>query len=583
MPYQLGMVPIAEVILVFAPHPDDEVFGCGGAILRHVAADVPVHVVIVSDGAYGAEGEKRPQIIAQRQAESRNAAVLLGYGEPEFWGLPDRGVHYGEALIQRMVVKIQAAGADLVYAPSLLEMHPDHRALAMCAIEAARRSQSRPVLALYEIGVPLSPNLLIDITELAERKMMAMQCFVSQNEKQRYDLDIAALNRYRTYTLPAEVTAAEAYVVLSAEDLANDPFRLYQSEHKRQRELGLALDVEDVPLVSVIIRSMDRPTLSEALDSVALQTYSNIEVLVVNAKGVGHSELGSWCGNFPLILEHSPDGCSLSRPKAANLGLENAKGNWLIFLDDDDLFDPDHIAGLIQALHQNPQIMAAYAGVRVEVEAGQVTTLFNSSYDQRKLFATNFIPIHALLFSRSLVVAGGARFDENMEIYEDWDFWLQLASQTDLLHVDNISAVYRAAQGNSGLSLAVNKNLQQQGRERVYDKWRLLWTGADVNGLTQYLFEQGMPGQDLLIKGLQQTINDQVNHIHSVEAVMLERGQHIVNLENHIHSVEAVIVNLENHIHAVEGELMKFKRSFYGKFIFSWSRLTCFWKKKSLP
>ena len=120
-----------------------------------------------------------------------------------------------------------------------------------------------------------------------------------------------------------------------------------------------------------------------------------------------------------MILEQSPDGCSLSRPKAANLGLENAKGNWLIFLDDDDLFDPDHIAGLIQALHQNPQIMAAYAGVRVEVEAGQVTTLFNSSYDQRKLFATNFIPIHALLFSRSLVVAGGARFDENMEIYED--------------------------------------------------------------------------------------------------------------------------------------------------------------------
>jgi LmbE family N-acetylglucosaminyl deacetylase len=93
----------------------------------------------------------------------------------------------------------------------------------MCVIEAVRRAPSRPLLALYEVGVPIAPNLLLDISDLAECKMAAMACFVSQNEKQRYDLGIAALNRYRTYTLSAEVTAAEAYIVVSAEKLANDP------------------------------------------------------------------------------------------------------------------------------------------------------------------------------------------------------------------------------------------------------------------------------------------------------------------------------------------------------------------------
>src|SRR5690606_1506550 len=111
---------------------------------------------------------------------------------------------------------------------------------------------------------------------MAVRKQDAMECFVSQLANQRYDLDIAALNRYRTYTLPATVTAAEAYVLTTGAELAADPLRLFESEHSRQHRLGLPLDSSDLPLVSVMIRSMNRPTLKRALDSIALQTWSNI-------------------------------------------------------------------------------------------------------------------------------------------------------------------------------------------------------------------------------------------------------------------------------------------------------------------
>jgi LmbE family N-acetylglucosaminyl deacetylase len=559
IPYQGTECIDASSIIVFAPHPDDEVFGCGGAIMRHVANAVPVYVVIVSDGAFGTEGDKKAEIVSKREAESQKAATLLGYGAPEFWRLPDRGIVYGETLIQRIMEIIQLSTADLIYAPSLLEMHPDHRALAMSVIEAVRRSPSKPQLALYEVGVPLHPNLLLDISDLADRKKLAMECFVSQNQLQRYDLDIAALNRYRTYTLPANVTAAEAYLLVSADELITDPFKLYQSEHQRQRALGLALNNTDLPLVSVIIRSMDRHTLSEALDSVALQTYPNIEVVVIAAIGSRHSAIGEVCGRYPLHLEFAPDGNSLSRPAAANLGLEKAIGQWLIFLDDDDLFDPDHITGLIQALHPHPQIMAAYAGVRVENEEGQITTLFNSPYDQRRLFASNFIPIHALLFSRRLIGLDGARFDENMAVYEDWDFWIQLSRRTSFLHINKISAVYRTSLGNSGLSSTINKHLQEETRERFYDKWRLLWTGHDINNLTQYLFEQGSVLMDIRMSGLEQSLAD-------IGTDWTARGAVITQLEQ-------ALADQTSHIDFIETELIKHQNTFYGKCYSGLSRI----------
>ena len=540
IPYLATQCIDAKSVIVFAPHPDDEVFGCGGAILRHVAAGIPVHVVIVSDGSFGAEGDKKSTVIAKREAESLKAATILGYGEPEFWRLPDRTIAYGEALIQRIMETIELSTADLIYTPSLLEMHPDHRALAMCVIEAVRRAPSKPQLALYEVGVPLHPNLLLDISDLAERKKLAMECFVSQNQQQRYDLDIAALNRYRTYTLPAEVTAAEAYILVTAEELLNDPFKLYQSEHQRQRALGLALNNTDLPLVSVIIRSMDRHTLSEALDSVALQTYANIEIVLVNAKGAEHSALSDWCGNFPMRFIDSSE--NLGRSHAANVGLNSAKGDYLIFLDDDDAFNPEHIAGLINVLHQQPNTQVAYSGVRAQDTEKNLICLFNYPYEPEKLLITNYIPIHAVLFSRQLIEVNNIRFDTSLDVFEDWDFWLQLSRLTTFIHVDQISAVYHA-QGDSGVGLTANKDIQKLGKEQLFDKWRLRWTAKDINNIAQFIVDieqsteqlnQSLIVRDHQLHDLNQVLIARDRQLHDLNQVLVARDHHIHNLKQTI-------------------------------------------------
>ena len=121
-------------------------------------------------------------------------------------------------------------------------------------------------------------------------------------------------------------------------------------------------------LVSLIVRSMDRSTLAQALASVAVQSWPAIEVVVVSAKGDGHGPLPSQCGPFPLrLVSH---GTPLNRSAAANAGIDAAQGEWLLFLDDDDWLEPDHIETLAGVLGANPDAAAAYSGVKCVLEEG---------------------------------------------------------------------------------------------------------------------------------------------------------------------------------------------------------------------
>ncbi len=511
IPYEAVRHVGEGVALVFAPHPDDEVFGCGGAIMRHVEAGDPVHVIIVSDGGFQSvmSGVDEMGYVQRRQEESINAGHILGYGTPLFWGLADRDIEYGEKLVRQILSAIDSTGATVVYAPSIFEIHPDHRALGMTAIEAVRRSNKARQIALYEVGTPLRPNVLLDITDLIERKQAAMACFVSQLDIQEYDQHISALNRYRTYTLPKSVKAAEAYLLTSTEELRSNLLGLYDSEFKRQKKLGLAVDTRDsMPLVTVIIRSMGRETLSEALDSVALQTYPNIEVVVVNAKGVGHPEVGEWCGRFPLRLCGS--GQALGRSRAANTGLDNAEGEYIIFLDDDDLFDPEHIDDLVKALQKDQDACVAYSGVRCTYEQAGTSEnrmhVLNEPFSVSRLYSRNYIPIHAVMFERTML-DHGCRFHEELEVCEDWEFWLQLSRISKFIHQDRISATYRCS-GTSGVGpgpALVDDMQVRNARERIFNKWKLIWSGEDINAIlaekdSQWTEQRGSSQEQIVMR-----------------------------------------------------------------------------------
>lgn len=219
-------------------------------------------------------------------------------------------------------------------------------------------------------------------------------------------------------------------------------------------------------LVSVMIRSIDRSHLQAALASVALQTYSRIEVVVIAALP-GHRGLPAQCGPFPLRLVQTD--CALPRSKAANRALEEARGERLLFLDDDDWLMPGHVARLAEIMDHQPHALVAYTGVALANDSGEpLGQVMDLPFDGVRQLAGNFTPIHAVMFSRQLV-ARGVRFDESLDRYEDWDFWLQLARHTVFVHLPGVSAVYRIHQSSGVHEDAGPGGAATQG---IYARWR---------------------------------------------------------------------------------------------------------------
>lgn len=466
MPMAPAPLPTARHVLVFAPHPDDEVFGCGGTLALWAQSRVAVTVHILTDGsAQGPQGASS----SVRRAESEAAAAVIGYGMPQFWGLPDRGLRYGEGLVRRLLEVIEECGADWVLAPALSELHPDHQVVGLAAAEAVRRLQGDRILAFYEVSAALQPNMLIDISSAEEIKHRGMCCFVSQESFEPYGERIQGLNRYRAYSLGSRCRAAEAFFHVHARGLLDGLWALPRSWMDRCTARRAAVDSADIPLISVIIRSMDRPCLREAVQSLADQTYPNIQVVLVNAKGGRHSPAALPQPHWEWVLVDDTE--PLGRSRAANLGLQHAQGRWVLFLDDDDVLLPEHLEKLAQALQDNPSHLAAYTGVRVVDEKNRRLILYDRPYCFQRLLAANFIPNLAILFDRVLVDKFGCRFDESLAVLEDWDFLLQLARHTEFLYVPGVSAVYRYGLGQSGLSRGRREEFYRQHRARVIEKW----------------------------------------------------------------------------------------------------------------
>ena len=222
------------------------------------------------------------------------------------------------------------------------------------------------------------------------------------------------------------------------------------------------------PLVSILVRSMGRPSLASALTSIAQQTYRPIEVVVINAAGNTHPLLPDInLQGIALRLEGGKQ--PLTRACAANRALETARGRWLMFLDDDDTIDPDHVERLHSALQSHPDVRVAHAGVRLVDQQGQQCGLLDDPVDRVGLWMANRLAIHAALFSKELVDAG-LRFDETFLVYEDWDFWFRMARQESFLHVPGVSATYRLT-GTSGTTEHHDLDTSRRLRAPFYRKW----------------------------------------------------------------------------------------------------------------
>lgn len=238
-PYAASTLIPCQAALVFAPHPDDEVLGCGGLLAAFQEAAVPTHAVLVTSGDFGEHGKAGSAV---REQETQQAIALLGVQSLSFWREKDRSVACDERTITAARDAILKTGADLILTPSFHEIHPDHRATAWLVIEACRRLvlEGRSLqVAMYEIGAPLARvDILVDITAHEPKKRAAVALYHSQLDIAPFDDFIFALNRFRTYTMPSHVKYVEAFCLLTPAIL-REPHLLSESELLRQERLQL--------------------------------------------------------------------------------------------------------------------------------------------------------------------------------------------------------------------------------------------------------------------------------------------------------------------------------------------------------
>ncbi|HYC23087.1 MAG TPA: glycosyltransferase [Candidatus Bathyarchaeia archaeon] len=202
------------------------------------------------------------------------------------------------------------------------------------------------------------------------------------------------------------------------------------------------------PLVSVVIPTYNRPDrLRRAVESVLGQTHENVEVIVVNDDGGPVEELLADFAESSKIV-YVKLGVNRERSAARNAGLALARGEFVAYLDDDDWYEPEHVATLVAALRSSGAAVAYSDARRArEVRSGDGHVVegfdrpYSQDFDRELLLVTNYIPINCVMHRRSCLTEVGS-FDERLETHEDWDFLLRLALRHDFVHVARSTCVF---------------------------------------------------------------------------------------------------------------------------------------------
>ncbi|HYC38026.1 MAG TPA: glycosyltransferase family 2 protein [Usitatibacter sp.] len=206
------------------------------------------------------------------------------------------------------------------------------------------------------------------------------------------------------------------------------------------------------PLVSILVRTVARPAwLRQALQSCANQTYPEIEVVVVEDGPERSREVVESFGDR-LRVRYLATGSPVGRARAGNVALAHARGEWLNFLDDDDVLFADHVETLVDAVMREP-VAGAYAlawetQVRIldrdqaRYEEVMHATRHHQRFDRLALWHHNYLPIQAVLFHRRLYARHGG-FAEDMDQLEDWNLWTRYTLDEDFVLVPRTTSKYR--------------------------------------------------------------------------------------------------------------------------------------------
>jgi GT2 family glycosyltransferase len=232
------------------------------------------------------------------------------------------------------------------------------------------------------------------------------------------------------------------------------PFREFDYELIRDGAFYTVDLLITKPLVSIIVRTYQGrdQLLRQCLLSILNQTYTNIEIIVVEDGGETMRPIVDLLQGCANIQYHALP--KVGRSVAGNFGLANCKGSSCLFLDDDDLIFADHIEILVSALQKHSDASASYSlaylvPTNMNKEKSHYTEenyttpkLFYQPFEYEVLNDHNYFPIQSVLFKKELFLERGG-FDESLTYLEDWNLWLRYAYNNTFVYVPKTTSLYR--------------------------------------------------------------------------------------------------------------------------------------------
>ncbi|MEE8468420.1 MAG: PIG-L deacetylase family protein [Planctomycetota bacterium] len=222
--------PTPGPVLVLAPHADDEVVGCGGTLALHAAQGDAIRVVVIFDGAAANQDAvnttqtERLEYVARRESESRASLRILTGAEDagalEFWRLPEGHEPACQEIqggAQALHTLLQSYQPRTVYVPWPGDAHGDHRSVARAACLALRGLVFEVEAWGYEVWSALTPERVIDVSQVADRKRRALAVHLTQDGDGRLAHRALGLAAWRSACLTSGGRYAEAFVAIRPE------------------------------------------------------------------------------------------------------------------------------------------------------------------------------------------------------------------------------------------------------------------------------------------------------------------------------------------------------------------------------
>ncbi len=200
-----------------------------------------------------------------------------------------------------------------------------------------------------------------------------------------------------------------------------------------------------LPKVSVVLTAYNSmPFLSEALTGVLTQTFKDFEVIIVDDGSTDQTP--QWVSQqedsrIKFILQ-SNQGVSAAR----NAGITNSQGDYIAFLDGDDIWEPTKLEKQVNILDKNPTVGLVHSWMAVMTENGELTgrLLISKSKGDvwRKIIEKNMVTPSSTMVRRSCIDKVGL-FDQDLTVSEDWDLWIRLAEHYDFEVIEEPLVRYR--------------------------------------------------------------------------------------------------------------------------------------------